>query len=111
MSFPLHTRQQFGDTSYTKPDYQQVSEEFTHTNGHTNGSTNGSTNHSQNVSRQSRKFRGLSQKFHGLTEKSYGLSSMFHGRALLPGVTFGATIGATWLLETALDFQVVKCQV
>jgi hypothetical protein len=53
MSFPLHTRQQFGDTSYTKPDYQQVSEEFTHTNGHTNGSTNGSTNHSQNVSRQS----------------------------------------------------------
>jgi hypothetical protein len=53
MSFPLHTRQQFGDTSYTKSDYQQVSEEFTHTNGHTNGGTNGSTNHSQNVSRQS----------------------------------------------------------
>ena len=36
---------------------------------------------SENVSRQSRKFRGLSQKFHGLSEKSHGLSQMFHGRA------------------------------
>ena len=103
--------QVFGDTSYTKADYQQVSKDFARTNGRTNAHTKWRTNHSQNVSRQSRKFRGLSQKFHGLTEKSYGLSSMFHGRALLPGVTFGATIGATWLLETALDFQVVKCQV
>jgi len=66
-------------------DYQQFSEEFTHTNGrtntHTNTHTKCRTNHSQNVSRQSRKFRGLSQKFHGLSEKSHGLSQMFHGRA------------------------------
>ena len=64
---------------------------------------------SENVSRQSRKFRGLSQKFHGLSEKFHGLSEMFHGRppflpfswqaspcvAERPGVTFGATTGAT----------------
>ena len=66
-------------------DYQQFSEELTHTNvrtnTHTNTHTKCRTNHSQNVSRQSRKFRGLSQKFHGLSEKSHGLSQMFHGRA------------------------------
>ena len=105
--------QVFGDTSYTKADYQQVSEDYAHTSGRTNGRTNGRTkcrtSHSQNVSRQSRKFHGLSQKFHGLTEKSHGLSEMFHGRppflpfswqaspcvAEHPGVTFGATTGAT----------------
>ena len=44
MSFPLHTRQQFGDTSYTKPDYQQLSEEFARTSGSTSAHTNGRTN-------------------------------------------------------------------
>lgn len=31
----LHTGLQFGDTSYTKSDYQRVSEEFAHTYNHT----------------------------------------------------------------------------
>ena len=55
-------------------DYQQFSEEFTHTNGRTNTHTKCRTSHSQNVSRQSWKSHGLSQKFHGLSEKSHGLS-------------------------------------
>jgi hypothetical protein len=70
----IQARLHFGDTSYTKPDYQQVSEELAHTNTHTNTHTKWRTNHSQNVSRQSRKFHGRSQKFHGLSEKSHGLS-------------------------------------
>ena len=65
---------QCGDTSNTKADYQQVSKDFARTNGRTNAHTKWRTNLSQNVSRQSRKFRGLSQKFRGLTEKSHGLS-------------------------------------
>ena len=66
----IQARLHFGDTSYTKLDYQQVSEELAHTNAHTKWRTN----HCQNVSRQSRKFHGRSQKFHGLSEKSHGLS-------------------------------------
>jgi len=124
-----YTKPKFGDTSYTKPDYQQVRALYTHTNTHTKCRTNTHTkcrpNHSENVSRQSRKFHGHSQKSHGLSEKSHGLSQMFHGRPLfLPfswqaspcvaerlGVTFGVTFGATWLPKTATDFQAVKCQV
>ena len=57
----IQARLHFGDTSYTKPDYQQVSEELAHTNTHTNTHTKWRTNHFQNVSRQSRKFHGVSR--------------------------------------------------
>ena len=36
---------------------------------------------------------------------------MFHGWSKLPGVTFGATIGVTYLRKMDPDFQIVKCQV
>ena len=36
---------------------------------------------------------------------------MFHGPPLLPGVTFGATIGVTYLRKIDPDFQTVKWQV
>ena len=36
---------------------------------------------------------------------------MFHGLPICPGVTSGATIGATNLEKIDLDFQAVKCQV
>ena len=36
---------------------------------------------------------------------------MFHGRPILSGVTFGATLGVTKLEKISFDFQIVKCQV
>ena len=52
----IQARLHFGDTSYTKPDYQQVSEELAHTNTHTNTHTKWRTNHFQTkISRPLRK--------------------------------------------------------
>ena len=39
----IHAGMMFGDTSYTKLDYQWVTELFTRTNGRTNAHTNGRT--------------------------------------------------------------------
>ena len=71
----IQARLHFGDTSYTKPDYQQVSEELAHTNTHTNTHTKWRTNHFQNVSRQSRKFHGCFTVCH--------YSCLFLGRSAL----------------------------
>ena len=72
------TRLKFGDTSYTKPDFQPLSELRTHTCTHTCGRTYGRTSPSANVSRQKskatrpprKKYRPLRKKYRPLVNVS-----------------------------------------
>ena len=89
----IQARLHFGDTSYTKPDYQQVSEELAHTNTHTNTHTKWRTNHFQMFHGKAENFTAVrknftaSQKNLTASRKCFTVchySCLFLGRSALP---------------------------